>query len=94
MITIRVDDTRLEARLTERARVTGKSAEQIAQELLAEALESTQEMTLSFQKLDPRQHSQRLQFDVDSATDDAPAFQHVTDTVDYANSLRQNAWKR
>lgn len=94
MLTIRVSDTRLEARLIERAQAMGKSAEQLIQELLAEALEPIEVTTLSFEKLDPNLHSQRLEFDVEPGTDDAPAFRHITDTVEYANTLRQNAWKR
>lgn len=90
MLTIQVNDSRLEAQLAQRAAVTGQSAEQIAQELLMEALGTH----LIFTKLDPTQHSQLLRFDIDPVTDDAPAFQHVSDTTGYADELRRNAWKR
>jgi hypothetical protein len=94
MLTIQVDDVRLEAELTQRAQATGKPTQQLVEELLAEALTHPAPPALDFARLDPRQHSHLLQFAVDPLTDDDPAFQHVTDTTLFVNELRRNAWKR
>jgi hypothetical protein len=94
MLTIQLNDARLEAQLAQRAQIMGKPTQQLAEELLAEALKQVASSELSFSRLDPRQHSQALQFDIDPATDDAPAFQHVSDTVEYSSILRSDAWRR
>lgn len=94
MLTIQVNDARLEQQLIEQAQAKGKTAEQLATSILAEALNQLAPLPFSFPRLDPTQHSRPLQFDVDSETDNAPVFEHVTDTVEFANELRQNAWKR
>ena len=94
MLTIQVNDARLEAQLTQRAQATGKPAQQVAEELLAEALDQLMPVTPSFRALDPSLHSRPLQFDIDPLTDNAPAFQHIHDSTEFANNLRQSAWKR
>ncbi len=94
MLTIQLNDARLEAQLTQRAQTMGKPTQQLVEELLVEALKQVAPSKLSFVRLDPKQHSQPLQFDIDPLTDDAPAFQYVSDTVEFSNSLRRNAWKR
>lgn len=93
MLTIQVNDAHLEAQLAQRAQATGKPAQQVAEELLAEALGQLTP-SFSYLELDARQHSRPLQFDVDPSTDDAPAFQHTGDATEFADALRQNAWKR
>ena len=94
MLIIQVNDTQLEARLVQRAQMTGKPAHQIAEELLTEALDQLAPVQLSVPKLDPKQHSRLLQFDVEPSTDDAPTFGHISDTAQFASALRRNAWKR
>lgn len=94
MLTIQVNDAQLEAQLIRQAKAAGKPAQQLAEELLAEALDQLGSTAFSFRTLDPTQHSHTLQFDVDPSTDDAPVFKHVSNAATFADALRQNAWKR
>lgn len=94
MLTIQLNDVRLEQQLVQRAEATGKTTQQFVESLLAEALRQLTPAPLSFPRLDPNQHSHTLQFDIDPQTDDAPAFQQIGDTTLFANELRRNAWVR
>ncbi|RYF68585.1 MAG: hypothetical protein EOO39_19160 [Cytophagaceae bacterium] len=94
MLLIQVNDAQLEAQLTRQAAATGKPTQQLVEELLTEALKQVTAMEFSFPRLDPKRHSKPLQLAVDPSTDDAPVFQHVGDTAEFAKTLRQNAWKR
>jgi hypothetical protein len=94
MLMVQVDDERLEARLVQWAKATGKPPPQLVEELLSEALNQPVPAGLSFPRLDPALHSHTLRFDVDPLTDDAPAFQQVTDTALFVNELREKTWKR
>jgi hypothetical protein len=92
MLTIRVTNRQLEQQLIRQAQAVGKTTQQLAESLLEDAL--NQLTPLSFSRLDPAKHSRSLEFDVDSQTDNAPVFQDVKDSTEFAEKLRQNAWKR
>ena len=92
MLTTQLTNRQLEQQLIRRAEAVGKTTQQLAESLLEEAL--NQPTPLSFSRLDPAKYSRSLEFDVDSQTDDEPVFQHIKDSTEFAEKLRQNAWKR
>jgi hypothetical protein len=92
MLTIQVTNRQLEQQLIRQAQAVGKTAQQLAESLLEEGLNKS--TPLSFSRLDPAKHSCPLEFNVDLQTDDKPVCQHVEDTTEFAEQLRQNAGKR
>lgn len=94
MLTIQVDDARLEQQIEQRAQATGQGVEQLIRELLTKTFDNPVMATLWYTRLDPANYRNTLQFDVDPLTDDAPVFQHVGNSTEFANQLRRDAWKR
>lgn len=94
MLTIQVDDARLERQIEQQTRATGLGIEQLIQKLLTQSFNNPATADLSYTRFDPANHRNTLLFDVDPLTDDAPAFRHVSNSTEFADQLRQNAWKR
>ena len=94
MLIIQVDDAQLEQQIEQRARATGRAVQQLIQELLAETFNNSATAGVSYIRLDPANHRSTLLFDYDPLTDDAPAFEHVSNPTEFVDHLRQTAWKR
>lgn len=95
MLTVHVSDSELESRIEQQARETGKTAQQLVEELLVQAF-SDPFPVFSFPRLDPLKHLTTLQYPENELdeSDNAPAFQHVTDSASFAEDLRRNSWSR
>ena len=94
MLIIQVDDPRLEQQIEQRARATGRVVQQLIQELLAKTFNNPAPTGIAYSRLDPANHRSTRLFDYDPLTDDAPAFEHVSNPTEFADQLRQTAWKR
>lgn len=94
MLIIQVNDPQLEQQIEQQARATGRAVQQLVQEVLAETFGRSETARIAYTRLDPANHRTTLLFDIDPLTDDAPAFQHVSNSTEFADQLRQNAWKR
>jgi len=92
MITIYIDDSRLEQRIKEKSIATGKSLQVVVEELLSAALP-----TLSYPRLNPTEHgylvNDQIEGTNESSTDSA-LFGHVSDAADYVSNLRNTSWHR
>ena len=95
MLTVKIKDKRLEARITEHAQRFGKSTQDYVNELLALVLPETQD-ALSFKRLSAEDDGYVLNFDVESENmvDEVTPFSKVTDTETYTKNLRQKAWRK
>jgi hypothetical protein len=97
MLTLEINDARLEQKILEKARSVGKSAQEWVQDIVAEKMQADEiPETLPFDipKLDYRTYVSIIDEPVDDAVDDAPLFQNDIDTVTFAKQLREQAWKR
>jgi hypothetical protein len=92
MITIHIDDSRLEQRIKEESTATGKSLQVVVEELLSAAL-----LTLSYPRLNPTEHGYLVDDQIEGTNEsstDNPLFGHVSDAADYVTNLRNTSWRR
>lgn len=93
MLTLEINDARLEQKILEKARSVGKSAQEWVQDIVVEKIqadETTETLPFDVPKLDYRTYVSII----DEPVDDAPLFQNGIDTVTFAKQLREQAWKR
>lgn len=96
MLTININDIHLEKCIAEKARLKGKSSQEIVEDLLTNALPGTNE-GLNYQKLNPIDHGYLIETSIDediADTDDVPLFSHVKDSGGYIEDLRKNTWRK
>lgn len=98
MLTLEINDARLEQKIIEKARSIGKSAQEMLKDLVVEKMqegEAINELPFEIPKLDYRKHLKIIDYGIDDENiDDAPIFQDIGDTVEFAKKLRYEAWKR
>ena len=103
MLTLEIDDARLEQMIVEKARTIGKSVQDLVKEIISEKIEKDENReTLPFDvpKLDYRKYAhiydpQLTEEELLLADDPSvKPFSHVTDTVEFARQLRKDAWQR
>lgn len=104
MLTLEIKDARLEEKIRAKAKVIGKSVQELINEIIAEKIEedNTISETLPFDvpKSNVRDYATVYEplfseEELEEADDSAvQPFSHVTDTVEYARKLRKDAWQR
>ena len=97
MLTLEINDARLEQKILEKARSIGKSVQELVKDIVAEKMQDDETPeTLPFEvpKLDYRKYVRIIDEPVDDAVDDTPLFQNGIDSVTFAKQLREQAWKR
>lgn len=97
MLTLEINDARLEQKILDKARSIGKSVQGLVKEILSEKIEEVEYPdTLPFDvpKLDYRKYVTIIAEPVDDNIDDSPVFQNDIETVEFAKQLREQAWKR
>ena len=97
MLTLEINDARLEQKIIEKARVIGKSVQDLVKEIISEKIEEDENPeTLPFDvpKLDYRKYVRIIDEPVDDTIDDTPVFQNGIETIEFAKQLREQAWKR
>ena len=98
MLTLEIDDARLEQMILEKARtVVGKSVQDLVKEIISEKIEKDENReTLPFDvpKLDYRKYVRIIDEPVDDTIDDTPVVQNGIETIEFAKQLRKDAWRR
>lgn len=103
MLTLEINDARLEQKILEKARSIGKSAQEMLKDLVVEKMqeeEKANKLPFEIPKIDYRKHIKIIDYGIDDENiddeniDDAPIFQDIGDTVEFAKKLRDEAWKR
>jgi hypothetical protein len=99
MLTLEINDARLEQKILEKARAIGKSVQELVRDIVAEKMqadETPETLPFDIPKLDYRQYVRIYEPDIETTDDDSTVqpFSHVTDTVEYARQLRKDAWNR
>ena len=103
MLTLEINDPRLEQKILEKARAIGKSVQELVEDIVAEKMqadETPETLPFDVPKLDYRKYvhvydPQLTEEELLAADDDTVLpFSHVTDTVEYARTLRKNTWTR
>jgi len=103
MLTLEINDARLEQKILEKARAIGKSVQELVKDIVLEKIEADENLetlpfdvpTLDYRKYvriyDPELTEEELKEADDPSV---KPFSHVTDTVAYARQLRKDAWQR
>lgn len=99
MLTLEINDARLEQKILEKARTIGKSAQELLKDIVVEKIqedEKQDKLPFEFTKLDYRKHIKIIDYGIDDEEniDDTPIFQDIGDTIEFAKKLREEAWKR
>ena len=103
MLTFEINDAQLEHRILEKARIIGKSTQELLKDLLTKAIQediTLDKLPFEVPKLDYRNHSSIYNPEISEEesllADDTSVvpFAHVSDTVEFANQLRKTAWQR
>lgn len=97
MLTIQIEDTRLEERLTQKARATGTTVAQLVCDLVAGQLEDPDDdLGFDIPRLDVRDHARVISMPLTSEEEEALAqnpdvkpFSHITDAAKYIHDLRR-----
>ncbi len=96
MLTIRINDSRLERTIAEKARQVGKSTEELVQDLLRTALPEKHE-GLNYQNLNPQAFGYKIQNSIEFELpndENISLFADVDNTAEYADRLRKRAWRK
>lgn len=97
MLTLEINDARLEQKISEKARAIGKSVQELLKDFVIEKFQEEEKLeTLPFDvpKLDYRKYIKIIDNEVDENIDDEPIFQNGIETIEFAKQLRQQAWQR
>lgn len=92
MLTVQINDAQLEQRLLDEARTTGKTTQEVVEELLTALLP-----TLNYPHLDPHKHGYVLDNPSASGGEqmgDVALFSQVDDAADFVSEQRKIAWRR
>ncbi|MFD1628495.1 hypothetical protein [Pseudopedobacter beijingensis] len=95
MLTVNINDSHLEKRIAEKARLIGKSTQELVKDLLADALLAGNE-GLDYQKLNPKEHGYLIDTngEEDIVAEETVLFSHVEDTAAFVDNLRKNTWRK
>ena len=97
MLTLEINDARLEQKILEKARSIGKSVQELMKDIVAEKIQAddtSETLPFDVPKLDYRKYVRIIDEPVDDSIDDLPVFLNGIDTVEFARQLRESAWKR
>ena len=103
MLTLEINDARLEQKILEKARSIGKSVQELLKDIEAEKIQAddtSETLPFDVPKLDYRKYvriydPQQTEEEINESNEPSVnPFSHVTDTVTYARQLRKDAWER
>lgn len=95
MLTVRITDRYLEKSISEKARLVGKSTQELVEDLLRNALHEKQE-GLSYQKLNPESFGYIISADAEceSVDEDVSLFSDIDNAAEYTENLRKKGWRK
>ena len=96
MLTIKINNSNLEKRITEEARLVGKSTQEVIEDLLRNALPEKRD-ELIYQKLTPKAFGYILNanIDVELPLDETVSlFADVDNSAEYVKKLRKTSWRK
>jgi hypothetical protein len=96
MLTIQIDDAQLEQRIVETAKAIGQTAQEFLKDLAMRETKTITKLPFEIPRLDYRNHITIIDYELEDeeSIDDAPLFQNVGDTIEFAKKLREEAWQR
>lgn len=97
MLTVKINDSSLERRIAEKARVIGKSTQEFVHELLNNALDND-DTELVFEKRNAKSNGYTIALTDDAASfvfhEDVEPYAYVKDSASYTEELRKKAWRK
>ena len=99
MLTLEINDARLEQKILKKARSIGKSVQELMKDFVVEKIqeeEKEEQLPFDVPKLDYRKYISIIDYgnEDEDEIDDKPIFQNGIETLEFAKQLRQNAWQR
>jgi len=95
MLTLEINDARLEKKILEKARTIGKSVQELLNDFVVEKIqedEKQDKLPFEFTKLDYRKHIKIIDYGIDDeelSKEKTPLFSDIGDTAEYVHNLRQ-----
>jgi predicted nucleotidyltransferase len=96
MLTIQIEDAKLEQRIAKKAKAIGKSVQDFIKELVAENVIETDELSFEIPRLDVRQHAKVIQDELTEEEErelaqnpDVKPFAHISDAAKYVHDMRR-----
>lgn len=96
MLTIEINHSRLEQTIEEKARLNGKSKQEVVQDLLLKAIPEVQE-GLFYKMLSAEENGYEIDFKIEEEITSEEAgylFSHVGDSEKFTADLRKRAWRK
>ena len=96
MLTLEINDARLEQKILEKARSIGKSVQELMKDFVVEKIqeeEKEEKLPFDVPKLDYRKYISIIDYgieDEDISKENTPLFSDVKDSAKYVHNLRQN----
>jgi uncharacterized protein YjbK len=99
MLTLEINDARLEQKILEKARSIGKTVQELLNDFVVEKIqeeEKEEKLPFDVPKLDYRNYIKIIDYEIENEDeiDDKPIFQNGIQTAEFARQLRQEGWKR
>lgn len=95
MLTLEINDARLEQKILEKARSIGKSAQEMLKDLVVEKMQEGEiinELPFEIPKLDYRKKLKKIDYGINDKElnkETVLLFSEIGDTAEYAHNLRQ-----
>ena len=95
MLTLEINDARLEQKILEKARAIGKSVQELLKDFVEEKIqeeEKPDKLPFEFKKLDYRKHIKIIDYGIDDeelSKEKTPLFSNIGDVAEYVHNLRQ-----
>lgn len=95
MLTLEINDARLEQKILEKARTIGKSVQDMLKDFVVEKIqedEKQDKLPFEFTKLDYRKHIKIIDYGIDDeelSKEKVPLFSDIGDAAEYVHNLRQ-----
>lgn len=95
MITVQINDSHLEKSIKEKARLVGKTTQEVVENLLRNALPENQS-ELSYSKLNPQNFGYIIEEENITVSSDeiTSVFSDVDNSAEYTKELRKKAWRK
>ena len=96
MLTLEINDARLEQKIIEKAQSIGKSVQELMKDFVVEKIqeeEKEEQLPFDVPKLDYRKYISIIDYgieDEDISKENTPLFSDVKDSAKYVHNLRQN----
>lgn len=100
MLTLEINDARLEQKILEKAHSIGKTVQELLKDFVVEKIqeEENEEEKLPFDvpKLDYRKYIKIIDYEIEDEDkiDNKPIFQNGIETAEFARLLREGGWQR